>query len=88
MRVGRRMIRVVKWENEEEGRLGENGGRRRMVDEGRVMRVVKWEDEERGRGREPGHAGTQKHQKCEQNETHDKKRRLADHREGGLWAWT
>ena len=59
MRVGRRMIRVVKWENEEEGRLGENGGRRRMVDEGRVMRVVKWEDEERGRGREPGRAGTQ-----------------------------
>ena len=33
MRVGR-MMRVVKWENEEGGRLGENGGRRRMVDEG------------------------------------------------------
>ena len=34
MRVGRRVMRIVKLENEKEGRLGENGGRRRMVDEG------------------------------------------------------
>ena len=34
MRVGRRVMRLVKWEDVEEGRSGEDGGRRRMVNEG------------------------------------------------------